>query len=101
MAIWLEEKVKARKVNLEEKVELLKAKHNNIKMDIERLEEEESNIGPRQKKFKESCKKLGINPAIYHGGDLEGKAVQTLLDSARLERNFEKVLLKEQLVFAY
>ena len=89
--IWLEEKVKARKVNLEEKVELLKAKHNNIRMDIERLEEEESNIGPRQKKFKESCKKLGINPAIYHGGDLEGKAVQTLLDSARLERNFEKV----------
>ena len=89
--MWLEEKVKARKVNLEEKVELLKAKHNNIKMDIERLEEEESNIGPRKKKFKESCKKLGINPAIYHGGDLEGKAVQTLLDSARLERNFEKV----------
>ena len=84
--IWLEEKVKDRKVNLEKKVELLKAKHNNIKMDIERLEEEESNIGPRQKKFKESCKKLGINPAIYHGGDLEGKAVQTFLDSARIEK---------------
>ena len=48
--MWLEEKVKARIVNLEEKVELLKAKHNNIRMDIERLEEEESNIGPRQKK---------------------------------------------------
>ena len=48
--MWLEEKVKAHIVNLEEKVELLKAKHNNIRMDIERLEEEESNIGPRQKK---------------------------------------------------
>ena len=86
---WFEEKVNDRKMNLEEKVEILKAKHNNITMDIERLEEEESIIGPRQKKFKESCKKLGINPAIYHGGDLEGKAVQTLLDSAREKRKFE------------
>ena len=28
-------------------------------------------------------KNLKINPAIYHGGDLEGKAVQKLLDCAR------------------
>ena len=76
-------------MNLEKKVELLKAKHNNTKIDIERLEEEESNIGPRQKKLKESGKKLGINPAIYHGGDLEGKAVQTLLITARIEKRFE------------
>ena len=39
---WLEEKVYNRKMNLEEKVEKLKGKHNNISMDIERIEEEES-----------------------------------------------------------
>ena len=27
--------------------------------------------------------KLKINPAIYHGSDLEGKAVQNLLNSAQ------------------
>ena len=73
-------------MHLEEKVEKVKDKHNTLEMDIERLEEEESAIGPRQRQLKESCKKLGINPAIYHGGDLEGKAVQTLLDSARKQR---------------
>ena len=28
-------------------------------------------------------KKLKINPAIYHGGDFEGKAIQKMLDCAR------------------
>ena len=86
---WLEETVLERKNVLEEKVEILKNEHNNISMEIERLEEQESSIGPRQRKLKESCKKLGINPAIYHGGDLEGKAVQKLLDCARKPQNFE------------
>ena len=58
-------------------------------MDIERLEEKESLVGPRERKLKDSCKKLGINPAIYHGGDLEGKAVQTMLDCARKPHKFE------------
>ena len=56
----------------------MKNKHNNVSMEIETLEEEKSLIGPRKRKLAESCKKLGINPAIYHGGDLEGKAVQTM-----------------------
>ena len=33
------------------------------------------NVG-QDKVLKESMKKLGLNPAKYHGGDLEGKAVQ-------------------------
>ena len=86
---WLEDKIAERKVYFEEKVEVLKEKHNDIMMNIDILEEEESKIGPRQRKLKESCKKLGINPAIYHGGDLEGKAVQTMLNCARKPKNFE------------
>ena len=57
--------------------------------NIERLEEEESLVGPRERKLKDSCKKLGINPAIYHGWNLEGKAVQTMLDCARKPHKFE------------
>ena len=30
-------------------------------------------------------KQMKINPAIYHGGDLEGKAIQKMLDCARDE----------------
>ena len=33
------------------------------------------NVVKGKKKFKESMKKLKINPAIYHGGDFEEKAM--------------------------
>ena len=39
--------------------------------------------------YAQICKKLGINPAIYHGGDLEGKTVQTMLNCARKPHKFE------------
>ena len=74
----IEEMIEEEKLPLKERVESLKNKHNNVSMEIETLEEEESLVGPRERKLTESCKKLGINPAIYHGGDLEGKAVQTM-----------------------
>ena len=77
------------KLPLKERVESLKNKHNNVSMEIETLEEEESLVGPRERKLTESCKKLGINPAIYHGGDLEGKTVQTMLNCARKPHKFE------------
>ena len=48
----------------------------------ERMEESES--GPRQKQLKTALKKLG-DVARYHGGDLQGKQVQKLLDCARNE----------------
>ena len=60
-----------------------------VAMEVERLEEEELKIGPRERKLKESCKELGVNPAIYHGGDLEGKAVQTKLNCAQKPSKFE------------
>ena len=40
--------------------------------------------GPRQRQFKEALKKLG-DVARFHGGDLQGKQVQKLLDDARNE----------------
>ena len=39
--------------------------------------------------YAQICKKLGINPAIYHGGDFEGKTVQTMLNCARKPHKFE------------
>ena len=66
---WLEEKIHERKTNLEETVQKLKKEHNDVLMEIEGIEEDESKIGPRQRQLKESCKKLGLNPACYHGGD--------------------------------
>ena len=54
-----------------------------IKIQIEKAENEDSKLGERQKQLKESMKIMKINPAIYHGGDLEGKAVQKMLDCAR------------------
>ena len=85
----IEEMIEEQKLPLKERVESLKNKHNNVSMEIETLEEEESLVGPRKRKLTESCKKLGINPAIYHGGDLEGKAVQTMLNCARNLYKFE------------
>ena len=40
--------------------------------------------GPRQRLMKEAMVKLG-DIARYHGGDLQGKQVQKLLDDAREE----------------
>ena len=86
---WLEEKINERKNSFNEEVEKLKDEHNHITMKIEHIEEDESKVGPRQRRLKESCKNLGLNPARYHGGDFEGKAVQTMLDCARKPYRFE------------
>ena len=86
---WLEEKIIERKTFLESKVQKFKKEHNDIAVYIERIEEDESKIGPRQRKLKNACKLLGLNPACYHGGDFEGKAIQTMLDTARKPYKFE------------
>ena len=54
-----------------------------IKIQIEKIENEDMKCGERENRLKESMKKMKINPAIYHGGDLEGKAIQKMLDCAR------------------
>ena len=57
-----------------------------IEMHIEKLEEVDSQCGNRQRLYKESCKNLKFNPAKYHGGDFEGKAIQDMLECARNEK---------------
>ena len=56
-----------------------------INIQIEKKENEDSNCGKRQLQLKESMKILKIDPAIYHGGDFEGKAIQKMLDCVREE----------------
>ena len=56
-----------------------------INIQIEKKENEDSNCGKRQLQLKESLKILKIDPAIYHGGDFEGKAIQKMLDCVREE----------------
>ena len=85
---WLEQKLKGEKEKLTVKIVQLEREINKIKMHIEKLENEDSKFGPRQKILKESARSLNINPARYHGGDMEGKAVQDLLGCAR-DRSFE------------
>ena len=57
-----------------------------IKIQIEKKETEDSMCGLRQIKLKESLKVLKLDPAVYHGGDFEGKAIQTMLDCVRDEK---------------
>jgi len=62
------------------KIDTLKTK---CEMQISKLEEYDSKCGPRQRKLKDAMKILNINPAKYHGGDFEGKAIQELLNCVR------------------
>ena len=45
-----------------------------IKIQIEKKETEDSMCGLRQIKLKEYLKVLKLDPAVYHGGDFEGKS---------------------------
>ena len=55
-----------------------------LKMAIEFAEDDTS--GVREKMLKDACKSLNLNPARYHGGDFEGKAIQKMLDCARNQK---------------
>ena len=80
---WLEESLKdGIKLVSNDNREIMR-RLTEIKIEIEKVENEDSKCGERQKQLKNSMKTLKINPAIYHGGDLEGKAVQNLLNCAR------------------
>ena len=75
---------------LNDGIELITDKNRDImrrltelKIQIEKTENEDFKCGEREKKLKESMKIMKINPAIYHGGDFEGKAIQKMLDCAR------------------
>jgi hypothetical protein len=87
--IWLEK-------TLEEKCQELIALKCNLskritsqKAEIDFHEHMETELsGPKQKLLKEAMKELG-DVARYHGGDLQGKQVQKLLDNARNEAEYK------------
>ena len=80
---WLEQMIKDGIKELSDDSREIMRRLTEIKIQIEKEEHEESKCGERQKKLKESMKQMKINPAIYHGGDFEGKAIQKMLDCAR------------------
>ena len=85
---WIETKLEKEKLQLTVKIVKVERQISELKMNIEKVELEDSKCGPRQKMLKESAKSLNVNPARYHGGDMEGKAVQDLLKCAR-DKSFE------------
>ena len=87
--VWLE--VSLEKCTLDVSNKKCKVGENitTLKARIDKLENiEEEFSGPKQKELKEALKKLG-DVARYHGGDLQGKQVQKLLDNARNEETYE------------
>ena len=86
--IWLHDTLAKRASDLSSNIHENSERLRRINMKIEHLEDEDSKIGPRQKRLKESMKILNLNPARYHGGDFEGKAIQDMLDCSR-DRSFE------------
>ena len=59
----------------------------SVKAEIDHHEDmEEKFSGPKQRLLKEALKNLG-DIARYHGGDLQGKQVQKLLDDFRQDEN--------------
>ena len=80
---WLRKTLKNGVQMFTDRIQKLNVQKTQLKMHIEKLEEEDSHCGERQNTLKESCGALKINPAKYHGGDFEGKAIQQMLDCSR------------------
>ena len=83
---WLEETLTKRNDELLKKFHELNVRITSVKAEIDHHENmEECFSGPRQRLLKEAMKVLG-DIARYHGGDLQGKQVQKLLDDFRGEK---------------
>ena len=81
---WLKATVQNGILKFTDEIQKLSVELTKLKMAIEFAEDDIS--GEREKKLKESCKNLNLNPACYHGGDFEGKAIQKMLDCARNQK---------------
>ena len=82
---WIKEALITKNEEFTQKQLSINLQITSVKAEIDHNEHiEETVSGPRQRKLKAAMKKLG-DVARYHGGDLQGKQVQTLLDDARNE----------------
>ena len=85
---WLEDALKMRNGHLTKMQVDTNIRKTSVQSEIDHHENVEQIVsGPRQRLMKEAMVKLG-DIARYHGGDLQGKQVQKLLDDAR-EETFE------------
>ena len=82
---WIENELMENNKNLTVLQNNTTIKLTTITANIDSLEQNENEMsGPRQNILKESMKVLG-DIARFHGGELQGKQVQKLLDDARNE----------------
>ena len=82
---WIKETLISKNHEYTQKQLSINLRITSLKAEIDYNEHlEETVTGPRQRQFKEALKKLG-DVARFHGGDLQGKQVQKLLDDARNE----------------
>ena len=82
---WIKETLISKNHEFTQKQLSINLRITSLKAEIDYNEHlEETVSGPRQRQFKEALKKLG-DVARFHGGDLQGKQVQKLLDDARNE----------------
>ena len=86
---WIEQTLKKIYKELITKKGTLGTRMTLIKADIDTYENMEAEFsGPKQRQLKDAMKELG-DVARYHGGDLQGKQVQKLLDNARGEAEYK------------
>jgi hypothetical protein len=87
---WIEETLNDENKKHKQKQHELSVRITSVKAEIDHHEYmEETFSGPKQRLLKEAMKSLG-DIARYHGGDLQGKQVQKLLDDFRPDENNEK-----------
>ena len=86
---WLEQTLRERHMELVNAKGAISNRITFKKADIDLHENIETECsGPKQRQLKEAMKALG-DIARYHGGDLQGKQVQKLLDNARGKAEFK------------
>ena len=82
---WLDDALEAKNLELSNMQNRVILRMTSVKSEIDHHEHiEETITGPKQRMLKEAMLKLG-DVARYHGGDLQGKQVQKMLDDARDE----------------
>ena len=83
---WLQDVLKDKNAELTAMQHDVIVRMTSVKSEIDHHEHIEQTIsGPRQRMLKEAMLKLG-DIARYHGGDMQGKQVQKMLDDARTKK---------------
>ena len=83
---WIEDALGAKNLELSNMQNRILVRMTSVKSEIDHHEHIEETIsGPKQRMLKGAMLRLG-DIARYHGGDMQGKQVQKMLDDARDEK---------------